>query len=103
MLVGERVQIVDCVEFDRALRELDVADDLAFLVFDLAAHGGERFGALLVQAYRDAGGDPGAGLADRLLRRLPRARARQGRARAGRQLPAGERRARPRERAGAAT
>jgi aminoglycoside phosphotransferase family enzyme/predicted kinase len=54
-----RVQIVDCVEFDQGLRELDVADDLAFLVFDLAAKGGERFGETLVNAYREAGGDPG--------------------------------------------
>jgi hypothetical protein len=59
VLVGAGVQIVDCVEFDTSLRELDVADDLAFLVFDLAAHGGERFGDELVTAYRDAGGDPG--------------------------------------------
>ena len=59
VLLGDRVQIVDCVEFDPGLRELDVADDLAFLVFDLAAHGGERFGEILIQAYRDAGGDPG--------------------------------------------
>ncbi len=63
-LVGTDVQIVDCVEFDPSLRELDVADDLAFLVFDLAAHGGERFGEELVRAYRDAGGDPGE---DRLI------------------------------------
>jgi uncharacterized protein len=53
------VRIVDCVEFDPGLRELDVADDLAFLVFDLAAGGGERFGEILVDAYREAGGDPG--------------------------------------------
>ena len=42
VLLGDRVRIVDCVEFDPGLRELDVADDLAFLVFDLAARGGER-------------------------------------------------------------
>ena len=59
VLLGDRVRIVDCVEFDPRLRELDVADDLAFLVFDLAARGGERFAESLVQAYRDAGGDPG--------------------------------------------
>lgn len=59
VLLGDRAQVVDCVEFDRGLRELDVADDLAFLVFDLAALGGERFGEVLVWAYRDAGGDPG--------------------------------------------
>jgi predicted kinase len=37
-----------------------VADDLAFLVFDLAALGADRFGKILVNAYRDAGGDPGS-------------------------------------------
>jgi uncharacterized protein len=59
VLVDDRVRVVDCVEFDPGLRELDVADDLAFLVFDLAARGGEHFDAVLVDAYRDAGGDPG--------------------------------------------
>jgi aminoglycoside phosphotransferase family enzyme len=59
VLVGDRVRIVDCVEFDPGLRELDVADDLAFLVFDLVARGGERFGEILIRAYRDDGGDPG--------------------------------------------
>lgn len=59
VIVGERVEIVDCVEFDAALREVDVGDDLAFLAFDLAARGGARFGAELVRAYREAGGDPG--------------------------------------------
>jgi aminoglycoside phosphotransferase family enzyme/predicted kinase len=53
------VSVVDCVEFDVTLRTLDVADDLAFLVMDLAALGGERFGARLVDAYRAAGGDSG--------------------------------------------
>lgn len=59
VLLDGEVQVVDCVEFERGLRELDVADDLAFLVFDLAAQGGERVGRLLVGGYRDAGGDPG--------------------------------------------
>jgi aminoglycoside phosphotransferase family enzyme/predicted kinase len=59
VLVAEGIRIVDCVEFDHELRELDAADDLAFLVFDLSARGGERFARTLVQAYRDAGGDPG--------------------------------------------
>jgi aminoglycoside phosphotransferase family enzyme/predicted kinase len=59
VVIDGEVRIVDCVEFDRELRELDVADDLAFLVFDLTARGGERFAQTLVRAYRDAGGDPG--------------------------------------------
>ena len=64
LLDGETVRIVDCVEFDRGLREVDVADDLAFLVMDLEAHDGGRFARRLVRAYRDAGGDPGD---DRLI------------------------------------
>jgi uncharacterized protein len=59
VLLDDRVRIVDCAEFDPGLRELDVADDLAFLVFDLAARGGERFSEVLVDAYRRACGDPG--------------------------------------------
>lgn len=64
VLLGDRLQVVDCVEFDRGLREIDVADDLAFLVMDLTAHGGERFADVLLDAYRAAGGDPGE---DRLI------------------------------------
>jgi uncharacterized protein len=60
VLLDSDVEIVDCVEFDPQLRELDVADDLAFLVADLAARSGaDRFGAALIDAYRETGGDPG--------------------------------------------
>jgi uncharacterized protein len=59
VLLGDMPQVVDCIEFDRGLRELDVADDLAFLVMDLVASGGGRFVRALLQAYREAGGDPG--------------------------------------------
>lgn len=59
VLLDGAPKIVDCIEFDRALRSLDVADDLAFLVMDLTAHGGERFARALVDAYREAGGDAG--------------------------------------------
>jgi aminoglycoside phosphotransferase family enzyme len=54
-----RLAIVDCVEFDPALRELDVADDLAFLVLDLEALGAPELAEGLVAGYRAAGGDPG--------------------------------------------
>ena len=59
VLFDETLQVIDCIEFDSGLREIDVADDLAFLVMDLTAVGGERFARVLVRAYRDAGGDPG--------------------------------------------
>jgi aminoglycoside phosphotransferase family enzyme/predicted kinase len=59
VLLLRGVRVVDCVEFDADLRTLDVADDLAFLVMDLAALGGDRFSSELVDAYRAAGGDCG--------------------------------------------
>ncbi len=52
------IEIVDCVEFDPALRQIDVGLDLAFLVMDLLRHD-ERLAAGLVHAYREAGGNPG--------------------------------------------
>jgi aminoglycoside phosphotransferase family enzyme/predicted kinase len=52
------IEIVDCVEFDPALREIDVGLDLAFLAMDLLRRD-ERLAAALVSAYREAGGDPG--------------------------------------------
>jgi uncharacterized protein len=61
VILGERPSIVDCVEFDPALRTLDVADDLAFLVMDLTDLGGEWAADELTSAYRNAGGDPGNG------------------------------------------
>jgi aminoglycoside phosphotransferase family enzyme/predicted kinase len=53
------VYVYDCVEFDPALRRIDVANDIAFLVMDLAALGSEEAGFSLIDAYRRAGGDPG--------------------------------------------
>lgn len=62
-LSAEHVMFVDAgVEFvgrGEGPRELDVADDLACLVMDLVARGGDRYARALVRGYRDAGGDPG--------------------------------------------
>ena len=60
VLIADHIQIVDCVEFDSRLRRLDVADDLAFLVADLAARGAWEPARRLVDGYRAAGGDPGS-------------------------------------------
>jgi uncharacterized protein len=59
VIMAPRLSIVDCVEFDPGLRTLDVADDLAFLVMDLCAHGAEPAARELIAAYRGAGGDCG--------------------------------------------
>ncbi len=53
------VYIFDCIEFDASLRQIDVAADIAFLVMDVIALGAEDLALALVEAYREAGGDPG--------------------------------------------
>ena len=59
VIVGERIEIFDTVEFDPALREIDVGADLAFMVMELGHAGRDDLGAELVRAYREAGEDPG--------------------------------------------
>lgn len=59
VLLDGGVHIVDCLEFDRSMRQVDVADELAFLAMDLVLHGGGRLVSRLVDSYCQAGGDPG--------------------------------------------
>ena len=59
VLLNGAVRVVDCIEFDPRRRELDVADELAFLVMDLTMRGAESLARLLVDSFRKAGGDPG--------------------------------------------
>lgn len=60
IVLEEPLVIVDRLEFDARLREIDVADDLAFLLMDLEHIGAPDAARLLVESYRDAGGDPGS-------------------------------------------
>ncbi len=55
-LDGELVAF-DCLEFDPALRWLDVADDVAFLLADLAGYGRRDLARAFLQGYLDASGD----------------------------------------------
>jgi aminoglycoside phosphotransferase family enzyme/predicted kinase len=59
VLVGDRLDLVDGVEFDPALRIADVGYDLAFLVMDVARDH-DDLARTLVRGYRAAGGDPGS-------------------------------------------
>lgn len=59
VVLEDPIQIVDCVEFDPALRQTDVASDLAFLVMDLHRLGAPKLARDLVDGYREGGGDPG--------------------------------------------
>ena len=59
LVQGPGVEIVDCVEFDPALRRIDAGADLSFLVMDLEHLGAPELGRALVGAYVAHGGDPG--------------------------------------------
>jgi len=60
VLLGGEPRLLDCIEFDDELRRIDVAEDLAFLLMDLVAHGGGRYARALLEDYRDGGGEPGS-------------------------------------------
>ena len=57
VIVANGVDVYDCVEFDPALRYIDVAADLAFLLMDVARLGSPELADRLVASYRRAGGD----------------------------------------------
>jgi aminoglycoside phosphotransferase family enzyme/predicted kinase len=56
----DRLVAFDGLEFDPALRYVDVANDLAFLSMDLACHGRADLRGALLDAWTAAGGDYGA-------------------------------------------
>ncbi|WP_210493186.1 bifunctional aminoglycoside phosphotransferase/ATP-binding protein [Patulibacter sp. SYSU D01012] len=60
VLLGEDgVRVVDALAFADDLREVDVADELAFLAMDLETCGAGEAAPRLLGAYRRHGGDPG--------------------------------------------
>ena len=59
VLLERGVEVVDCLEFDPALRVADAGCDLAFLTMDLEALGFSDAARSVLAGYRAAGGDPG--------------------------------------------
>ncbi len=55
--VGAEVLAFDCIEFDPAMRWIDVASDLAFLTMDLHAHGRSDLAARALDAWLQRSGD----------------------------------------------
>ena len=55
--VGDEVLAFDCIEFDPAMRWIDVANDLAFLTMDLHAHGRSDLAARALDAWLQRSGD----------------------------------------------
>lgn len=50
--------VIDCLEFDRALRLLDPVDELGYLALECARLGAPRLGAAILSRYRERAGDP---------------------------------------------
>jgi hypothetical protein len=57
LLLDGAATAFDAVEFDPALRWIDVLDDMAFVAMDLVAHGRPDLGWRFVNAWMDATGD----------------------------------------------
>lgn len=55
--VGDEVLAFDCIEFDPALRWIDVMSDLAFLTMDLQAHGRADLAFRALDAYLQCSGE----------------------------------------------
>lgn len=56
-LAGERIRAFDCIEFNAALRWIDVANDVAFISMDLRYHRQAGLARRFRTAYLDAAGD----------------------------------------------
>ena len=53
------IKIIDCIEFSRDFRCIDVASDLAFMAMDLDYAGRDDLSGLLVERYLELTGDAG--------------------------------------------
>ena len=56
-LVDGEIQVFDCIEFNPDLRWIDVINEVAFLVMDLAEHGRSDFAWRFLNAYLQETGD----------------------------------------------
>ncbi len=58
-LVDGRATLFDCVEFNPAMRWIDVMSDVGFLIMDLRDHGRPGYAARVLGAYLESTGDYG--------------------------------------------
>ena len=56
---GRDIVIIDCIEFNREFRCVDVASEIAFMAMDLDAHGREELSGVFVSEYLARTGDRG--------------------------------------------
>lgn len=57
VLIGDEATAFDCVEFDPALRWIDVMSDVGFLTMDLKAHGSSNLAYCFLDTYLQRSGD----------------------------------------------
>ena len=57
VLIDGKVRIFDAIEFNPALRWIDLMNEVAFVAMDLAVRGREDLGARFLNAYLEASGD----------------------------------------------
>ncbi|HAL36911.1 MAG TPA: aminoglycoside phosphotransferase [Polaromonas sp.] len=57
VLIGDEATAFDCIEFDPALRWIDVMSDVAFLAMDLTAHGRSDLAFSFLDTYLQRSGD----------------------------------------------
>jgi aminoglycoside phosphotransferase family enzyme len=57
LFLGEPAAVIDCLEFDRALRLLDPLEELAFLAMECERLGAGKWGALFLEVYLRRTGD----------------------------------------------
>jgi aminoglycoside phosphotransferase family enzyme len=55
--LGPDPQVIDCIEFDRELRVLDCAQEMAFLAMECERLGARRLAASVLHRYREVSGD----------------------------------------------
>jgi len=57
VFLGEPAAVIDCLEFDRALRLLDPLEELAFLAMECQRLGAGKWGELFLEVYLRQSGD----------------------------------------------
>jgi aminoglycoside phosphotransferase family enzyme len=64
VVLGAEPRVIDCLEFDRELRLLDSASEIAFLSLECARLGAPELGVLIRESYAELSGDHAS---DRLI------------------------------------
>lgn len=59
---GGRIHVIDCIEFSKDFRRVDVISEIAFMAMDLDAHDREDLAKAFIDAYQSKAKDPELGI-----------------------------------------